>query len=254
MQRWSQSQGLIPVIQGAKGITQCYNWQFLFILFHDTQWWVSQEKKQSRACKIWQIFFRFFSWYPLGTRGKMQCRAFWKTEISVVGEFKVGSSRGMWVLDQRAMPSQWLTLWQWCSNWIKMVVDSQALLFHWLWCMEKPKLSIWTKYSNLLWPLFKETTDSAVGCFDFECTKFCFLSNWNLKDFVSSVFFSGEFFAILRQRNWKESTWLSCVQVTCHILLKNSWRKIWNFFLSCWNLTSFRQNFTMKKKKKKLCL
>jgi hypothetical protein len=48
--------------------------------------------------------------------------------ICCSGEFKVGSSRGMWVLDQRAMHSQWLTLWQWCSNWIKMVVDSQALL------------------------------------------------------------------------------------------------------------------------------
>jgi hypothetical protein len=43
-----------------------------------------------------------------------------------------------------------------------------------------------------LWPLLRETTDSAVGCLDFECTKMCFLINWNLKDFVSGVLFSGE--------------------------------------------------------------
>ncbi len=48
-----------------------------------------------------------------------------------------------------------------------------------------------------LWPLFRETTDSALGCFDFECTKICFLINWNLKDFVTSVLFSGEFLLVL---------------------------------------------------------
>jgi hypothetical protein len=44
-----------------------------------------------------------------------------------------------------------------------------------------------------LWPLLRATTDSAVGCFDFECTKICFLINWNLNAFVSSVLFPGEF-------------------------------------------------------------
>jgi hypothetical protein len=79
-----------------------------------------------------------------------------------------------------------------------------------------------------LWPLFRETTDSALGCFDFECTKICFLINWNLKDFVTSVLFFWRIFASFRQRNW-------------------------NFFLSCWNSTSFasfRKNFDIKKNEK----
>ncbi len=127
----------------------------LTISFHFFPWYPLvgiTGKKTTKDMQKLTNFFPFFLMIPLGTRGKMQRRALWKTEISFSGEFKVGSSRGMRVLDQRAMPSQWLALSQWCSNWIRWWLIAKLYFSTGLWCMEKLKPSIRTKYSNLLCP------------------------------------------------------------------------------------------------------